>query len=77
MKTLLTMLALAGAIALAEAAVEQWTGSSTAIAQSRSSACLQNCMNVRRWPEGQCRQFCRGKSKTQGMQYRPQQGKKK
>jgi hypothetical protein len=63
MNMLLTILVLAGAIALADTAVEQWAGSNLAVAQSRSSACFQNCANVRRWPASQCREYCRGKSK--------------
>jgi hypothetical protein len=63
MKTLFAILALTGTIVLADSGVERWAGSNLAIAQSRSSACLQNCMNVRRWPEGQCRQYCKGKSR--------------
>ena len=43
MKTLLIIVALAaGAIALADTAVEQWAGSNLAVAQSRSSACFQS-----------------------------------
>jgi hypothetical protein len=60
MKTLLIIVALAGAFALADTAAEQWAGRSLAIAQS-SSACIQNCMNVRQWPEAQCRRYCKGK----------------
>jgi hypothetical protein len=63
MKMLLIVIALAGAFALADTAAEQWAGSNLAIAQSRSSACFQNCANVRRWPASQCREYCRGKSK--------------
>lgn len=63
MKTLLTIVALAGALALADTAAEQWAGSNLAVAQARSSACFQNCANVRRWPASQCRQYCKGKSK--------------
>ena len=63
MKTLLAIVALAGAIALADTAAEQWAGSNLAVAQGRSSACFQNCANVRRWPAAQCRQYCRGKAK--------------
>jgi hypothetical protein len=63
MKTLLTIVALAGAIALADTAAERWAGTNLAVAQSRSSACYQNCTNVRRWPASQCRQYCKGKSK--------------
>jgi hypothetical protein len=62
MKMLLGILGLAGAFALADTAMEQRAGSSLAIAQS-SSACVENCMNVRHWPEAQCRRYCRGKSK--------------
>jgi hypothetical protein len=63
MKTLLSIVALAGAIALADTAVQQWAGNNLAVAQGRSSACYQNCTNVRRWPSAQCRQFCRGKTR--------------
>jgi hypothetical protein len=63
MKMLVTIVVLAGAIALADTAVEQWASSNLAVAQSRSSACFQNCANVRRWPASQCREYCRGKSK--------------
>jgi len=63
MKTLLTIVALAGAIALANTAVEQWAGSNAAIAQGRSNACFENCAYVRRWPAAQCRRFCKGKNK--------------
>jgi hypothetical protein len=62
MKTLLGIVAIAGAIVIADTAVEQWAGSNLAFAQ-RSSACFQNCTNVRRWPASQCEQYCRGKSK--------------
>jgi hypothetical protein len=62
MKTLLTVIALAGAVTLAHTAVEQRVGSNVAVAQS-SSACVQNCMNVRQWPEDQCRRYCKGKPK--------------
>jgi hypothetical protein len=65
MKSLLAIVALAGAIALADTAVEQWAGSNLAVAQGRSSACFQNCANVRRWPAAQCRQYCRGKGKRE------------
>jgi hypothetical protein len=63
MKTLAVIAALAGAIVLADTAVEQRAGSNLAVAQSRSSACLQNCVNVRRWPAAQCRQYCKGRTK--------------
>jgi hypothetical protein len=64
MKTLLIIAAMAGAIVLADAGVGQWAGTNLAVAQSRgSSACFQNCTNVRRWPAGQCREFCKGRSK--------------
>ena len=65
MKSLLAIVALAGAIAVAGTAAEQWAGSDVAIAQARggkSSACFQNCANVRRWPAAQCREYCKGKS---------------
>jgi hypothetical protein len=64
MKTLLSIVALAGAIVLADTAVEKWAGNSQAVAQSRSSACYQNCTNVRRWPAAQCRRYCKGRAKT-------------
>jgi hypothetical protein len=63
MKTLLTVIALAGAFALADTAAQQWAGSNLAIAQSGSSACFQNCTNVRKWPAAQCREYCKGKTK--------------
>jgi uncharacterized iron-regulated membrane protein len=63
MKMLLTIVALAGAIALADTAVEQWAGNNLAVAQARSSSCFQNCANVRHWPPSQCREYCRGKAK--------------
>jgi hypothetical protein len=63
MKTLLAIIAIAGAIVLADTAAEQWAGSNLAMAQGRSSACFQNCANVRRWPAAQCRQYCKGKGK--------------
>jgi hypothetical protein len=63
MKTLLAIIALAGAFALADTPAEQWAGGSLAIAQSGSSACIQNCTNVRKWPAAQCREFCKGRSK--------------
>ncbi|HEX5999106.1 MAG TPA: hypothetical protein VFZ16_06885 [Hyphomicrobiaceae bacterium] len=64
MKTLLAILALAGAIALADAPVQQWIGvGGQAVAQRGSSACFQNCANVRRWPAEQCRAYCKGRSK--------------
>jgi hypothetical protein len=62
MKTLASIAVVAAAIALGGTAVEQLTGGSTAIAQG-SSACYQNCTNVRRWPAEQCRAYCRGKAK--------------
>lgn len=63
MKTLITLVALAGAMLLADTAAERWAGSNLAVAQSRSSACYQNCTNVRRWPAEQCVRYCRGKGK--------------
>jgi hypothetical protein len=62
MKMLASIAVVAAAITLGGTAVEQWKGGSTAIAQS-SSACFQNCTNVRRWPAEQCRNYCRGKAK--------------
>jgi hypothetical protein len=64
MKTLLTLFALAGAIVVGSAASEQWAGTGKAFAQATgSSACFQNCANVRKWPAQQCRQYCRGRTK--------------
>ena len=63
MKTLLGILVLAGAFTLGGAATEQWMGSNLVQAQNNSSACFQNCANVRRWPAAQCRQYCKGKPK--------------
>jgi hypothetical protein len=63
MKTLFAALALAGAVALVDLPVQQSANTGQALAQSRSSACFQNCANVRRWPAAQCRQYCRGKGK--------------
>ena len=62
MKTLFSILVVAAAITLGGTAAEQWIGSNTVLAQG-SSACFQNCANVRRWPAGQCREYCRGKAK--------------
>jgi hypothetical protein len=62
MRTLLVVVALAGAFVLTDAAVQQGAGSALAIAQSGSSACFQNCTNVRQWPAQQCRRYCRGRS---------------
>jgi len=33
-----------------------------AYAQSKSSACYQDCRRVRKWPAEQCRRHCRGRS---------------
>jgi hypothetical protein len=63
MKTLLSICALAGAFMLGDAAVERWADNNLVLAQSSSSACYQNCTNVRRWPAAQCAQLCRGKAK--------------
>ena len=65
MKTLLGILALAGTLTLGGATTEQWIGAGQARAQAAgaSSACYQNCANVRRWPSEQCLQYCRGKTK--------------
>jgi hypothetical protein len=63
MKTLLGILVLAGTLTLGGAATEHWVGSGEVQAQATSSACFQNCANVRRWPAAQCREYCRGKTK--------------
>jgi hypothetical protein len=65
MKALLSILLLAGTITLGSTAAEQWIGGNVAHAQD-SSACVQNCVNVRRWPESQCRQACAKKGKKSG-----------
>jgi hypothetical protein len=62
MKTLLSIMVLAGAFTLGGAATEQWIGTSPVQAQT-SSACYQNCANVRRWPAAQCQQYCKGRPK--------------
>ncbi|HWE17656.1 MAG TPA: hypothetical protein VG758_10820 [Hyphomicrobiaceae bacterium] len=67
MKTVLAIVALAGTFVLAGAAVQQWADGNVAIAQSRSSACFQNCTNVRQWPAAQCRQYCKGRGTRKGM----------
>ncbi|MBO0766309.1 MAG: hypothetical protein J2P50_17205 [Hyphomicrobiaceae bacterium] len=63
MKTLLSILALAGVFTLSSAAAERWAGATSVQAQAASSACFQNCANVRRWPAAQCEAYCRGKTK--------------
>jgi hypothetical protein len=63
MKTLLSILALAGVFTLAGTAAEQWAGAKFVQAQAASSACFQNCANVRRWPAAQCQAYCKGKTK--------------
>jgi hypothetical protein len=72
MKTLLSTVMLAGALTLGGAATEHWMGSNLVQAQG-SSACFQNCTNVRNWPAAQCRSYCRGKAK-QRTQPAPQKG---
>jgi hypothetical protein len=62
MRTLLSIVVLAGAFTLGGAATEQWIGSSALQAQG-SSACFQNCANVRKWPAAQCQQYCKGRPK--------------
>lgn len=62
MKTLVSICALAAAITLTDTAVQQWVGRNAVQAQS-SSACVQNCVNVRRWPEAQCRRACAKKDR--------------
>jgi hypothetical protein len=62
MKTLLSILALAGVFTLGGAVTEQWVGNLVQ-AQAASSACFQNCANVRRWPAAQCQAYCKGKTK--------------
>ena len=62
MKTLLSIFVVAGTITLGGTAAEQWIGSNAVHAQG-SSACFQNCTNVRRWPAAQCRSYCKEKAK--------------
>jgi hypothetical protein len=57
MKSLLVICGLTAAMTLGDTLVQQWIGSNAVAAQG-SSACIQNCMNVRRWPEAQCREYC-------------------
>ena len=47
---------LAAAILLCESAAELRIGYNSV--QAQSSACIQNCQNVRHWPEAQCRAYC-------------------
>jgi hypothetical protein len=63
MKTLLSICTLAGALMAVDAATERMAGSNLVLAQATSSACFQNCANVRRWPAQQCAQYCKGKPK--------------
>lgn len=62
MKMLATIVVLAAAISLGDTTVGPWLGGNVALAQG-SSACFQNCANVRRWPADQCRAYCRGRAK--------------
>jgi len=62
MKVLLSIVAVAAALTLGGVATEQWLGNNRVEAQG-SSACFQNCANVRRWPPAQCREFCARKGK--------------
>jgi hypothetical protein len=62
MKAFLATILIAGAVTLGGTAAEQWAGANIAQAQG-SSACFQNCTNVRRWPAAQCQTYCRGKAK--------------
>jgi hypothetical protein len=59
---LFSVAVVATAITLGGTAVEQLVDGNAAYAQG-SSACFQNCANVRRWPAAQCRDYCRGKAK--------------
>ena len=65
MKTLASILFLAAALTLGDTAVGHWLGSNVAQAQG-SSACFQNCTNVRRWPAAQCRSYCGYRSAYSG-----------
>ena len=42
-----------------EPLVQAWIGDG---AYAQSSACYQNCRNVRKWPPAQCRRYCKGRS---------------
>lgn len=44
---------------LGEPTAQIWVGDG---AFAKSSACYQNCRNVRKWPAAQCRKLCRGRS---------------
>jgi len=66
MRKIIGIVAAVGAVMavamLAEPIGQTWTGDGAfAQAKSKSSACFQNCRNVRNWPASQCRQFCKGR----------------
>ena len=48
--------AIIGIVMAGESTVQAWIGDG---AHAQSSACYQNCTNVRRWPAAQCRRYCR------------------
>src|SRR5262245_4987234 len=56
MKTLISVCILAAAITLCGSALQQGIGTNGVLAQS--SACVQNCQNVRQWPAAQCQAYC-------------------
>ena len=75
MKPLLAIFAIAGVTIAASTGALRWERVSAMVgtaqqwargngAQARgggSRACIQNCVNVRRCPAAQCRQYCKGK----------------
>jgi hypothetical protein len=54
-----TVCAILSITMFSEPAVQAWNGDG---AYAQSSACYQNCRNVRKWPPEQCRRFCKGRS---------------
>jgi hypothetical protein len=51
--------ALVSILMVGEPTVQAWIGNG---AYAQSSACYQNCRNVRKWPAAQCRRHCKGRS---------------
>jgi hypothetical protein len=51
--------AITGIAMVGEPTVQALTGGG---AYAQSSACYQNCTNVRKWPAEQCRRYCKGRS---------------
>jgi hypothetical protein len=51
--------AIVGTMMFSEPFVQAWIGDG---AFAQSSACYQNCRNVRKWPAAQCRRYCKGRT---------------